>query len=361
MKILQIIPTLGSGGAEHFVVELSNELSRQGCDVELLSLFAIQTNNQLFTNLDSRVKVFSFNKRKGLWIRGFLLVWKIICRNNYDVVHGHIGAIKYMLLASILCRKRRFVATIHSEAKREAGKSIDKWSRKIMFGLKKCVPVTLSEESERSFEEFYGLKGIMIQNGVSEYINRMKVNLKENEEQTVFLHPASCQPVKNQELLFTAYNRLLEDGFNVKIVWVGSSLSYLELFNSLKPLMKDVLYLGVVDNVRDYMVASDAICLSSKMEGMPMTIIEAFSVGCPVICTPVGGCKNMVRNGENGFMSNDLSVDSYYETMLHFLNISKEDKRLLKEKAFESFKSYSIESCSKNYLQVYYNGYNAKS
>ena len=46
------------------------------------------------------------------------------------------------------------------------------------------------------------------------------------------------------------------------------------------------------DGVRDYMIAADAMCLSSKMEGMPMTIIEAFSVGLPALCTPVGGCSS---------------------------------------------------------------------
>lgn len=354
MNILQIIPTLGSGGAEHFVVELSNELCLQGHCVEILTLFPLSKDNHLCNVLDSRIKLSSFEKKKGLWLRGFIKVKRYIINNHYDVVHGHVGAIKYLILATFLCRKVQFVATIHSEAKREAGKSVDRWSRKIMFGLKKCIPVTISGESERSFEEFYGRKGVMIFNGVSNYVKKETIQLRDNEDEIVFIHPSSCQPVKNQQLLLSAFCRLINNGYNAKLVWVGNNTSYANLFYSLKPLMeKNVSFLGVVDNVRDYMVASDAMCLSSKMEGMPMTIIEAFSVGCPVLCTPVGGCVNMIKRGENGMLSDDLTEESYYKILESFVLLSKEERATMSANAASSFVNYCIEKCANHYLQVY--------
>lgn len=355
MRILQIIPNLGSGGAEHFVAELSNELSRQGHDVELLSLSAIPDNNPLRESLDTRVKLSTLNKKNGLWIGGFTAVYNYIRKNNYDVVHAHVGAIKYITLASMICRNKRFIATIHSEAKREAGKSIDRWSRKLMFRLKFCVPVTISIESERSFEGFYGRKGVMIFNGVSDYRQKKVLQLRDRDNQIVFLHPASCQTVKNQELLFKAFNRLLDDGIDAKVVWVGNNKIYYDLFKSLEPLMRSVSFLGEVDNVRDFMVASDAVCLSSKMEGMPMTIIEAFSVGRPVLCTPVGGCLNMIKNGENGLLSKDLSVESYYQMLSSFASMYKEDREYMGNNAFVSSNDYTIENCANKYLKIYEN------
>ena len=354
MKILQIIPTLGTGGAEHFVFELSNELCRQGHSVELLTLFETAEDNPLRQRLDKSIKVTSLKKKKGLEPRIFYSVWQFIHRRKFGVVHGHVGAIKYMLFASLFCRKVKFVATIHSEARREAGKTIDKWARKLMFGLKRCVPVTISEESEKSFEEFYGRKGVMIRNGVGPYTQEKVIQLRDNESQIVFLHPASCQQVKNQELLLKGFNRLLDEGVDAKLVWVGSNETFIDLFRSLEPLMKrNVSYLGVVDNVRDYMVAADAMCLSSKMEGMPMTIIEAFSVGCVPICTPVGGCVNMIQSGKNGLLSKDLSEEAYFEALLTYAKASKENKKELKAAALESFKHYSIEGCAATYLRFF--------
>lgn len=354
MRILQIVPTLGSGGAEHFVFELSNELAAQGHHVEILTLYDVQEDNPLRQGLDERIKVCSLKKKKGLEPRIFYSLWQFITRRKFDVVHGHVGAIKYMTVASFLCKKVRFVATIHSEAKREAGASVDKWSRKLMFCFKVCEPVTISEESEKSFEDFYGRKGVMIPNGVSPYIQEKVIRLRDNENQFVFLHPASCQRVKNQELLLKGFNKLLDDGVDAKLVWVGSNETFIDLFKSLEPLMKrNVSYLGVVKNVRDYMAASDAMCLSSKMEGMPMTIIEAFSVGCPVLCTPVGGCINMIENGENGMMSEDLTVDTYCQMLETYANKTKEERKEMSTKALASFTRYSIEKCASNYLKIY--------
>lgn len=358
MRILQIIPTLGTGGAEHFVVELSNELCRQGHDVEVLTLYAIPEGNHLRDALDSRIKVTSLNKKRGLWLKGFFSVWSFIKKKEYDVVHGHVGAIKYMTLASLFCSKENFVATIHSEAKREAGKFVDKWSRKLMFNLRTCFPVTVSDESERSFEAFYGKNTAMIVNGVSTYQQQKEVVLRDNDRQTVFLHVASCQLVKNQKLLLKAFNRLQEDGVDAKLVWVGSNTTFMELFHSLEPLMqRNVSFLGVVDGVRDYMVAADAVCLSSKMEGMPMTIIEAFSVGRPALCTPVGGCVNMIKTGENGMLSENLTVDAYYKMLSSFVALPENERIQMSNNAQESFQKYTIENCAISYLKVYENGY----
>ena len=354
MRILQIIPTLGPGGAEHFVFELSNELCRQGHVVELLTLFETAEDNPMRLRLDKSIKVTSLKKKLGLDPRMFYSVWQFIYRRKFDVVHGHVGAIKYMVFASMFCRKVKFVATIHSEARREAGRSIDRWTRKLMFGLKRCVPVTISDESEKSFEEFYGRKGVMIPNGVGPYVQEKVVQLRDNEKQIVFLHPASCQRVKNQELLLKGFNRLLDEGVDAKLVWVGSNETFIDLFRSLEPLMKrNVSYLGVVNNVRDYMVAADAMCLSSKMEGMPMTIIEAFSVGCVPICTPVGGCVNMIQSGKNGLLSEDLTEKSYYTMLMSFVSLSREQRSKMSADALGSFAYYSIENCAKQYLQVY--------
>ena len=354
MKILQVIPTLGNGGAEHLVFELSNELCQQGHQVEILTLYDVPKDNALRKSLDNRITVYSLNKKLGFDLRIFFSLRRFVKKHHYDVVHGHVSAIKYLALAAFLSSKVRFVATIHSEACREAGKNIDKWTRRMMFGMNKCIPVTISEESELSFESFYGRKGTLICNGVSDYTKQKEVKLRDNENQIVFLHPARCQPVKNQALLLAAFNRLIEEGYDAKLVWVGSNKSYMDLFNSLAPLMNiKVSYLGVVDNVRDYMASSDAVCLSSKMEGMPMTIIEAFSVGRPVLCTPVGGCLNMIKQGKNGMMSEDLCIDSYYKVLVKYVKFTQEERLRMCANAYASFEFYSIESCATQYLKVY--------
>ncbi len=351
MKILQIIPLLVPGGAERFVVELSDELVRQGYDCSILTFYAFEEKVNL--KVQDGVQHDIILKRKGFDPVLMFKVYNYIKKNRFDVVHVHVSAIKYILLASFLLPKVKFVATIHSEATREAGRSIDKWSRKLMFKFNRCTPVTISEESLASFEKFYGRTAPMVYNGVAEKKTR-NIGLRDNEEQVVFVHVASCQPVKNQELLFNAFNQIIKAFSNTKLIWIGSLSSYSDLFNQLKDNFGSTIeYHGIVENVRDYLYSSDALCLSSKMEGMPMSIIEAFSVGCIPLSTPVGGCVNMIENGVNGFLSHDLSVESYSNMLLAFCNSSKDDRYLLSQNALSSFAKYSITKCAEQYIEIY--------
>lgn len=355
MKILQVIPTLGQGGAEHFTVELTNELINQGCKCDVVTLFDVNSDNDLLKKLSVKTCHYSLQKKIGFDIKCSKRLYRLIKAKKYDIVHAHIGAIPYILLSSILLKKSvRFVATIHSEARREAGSSIMKWSRFLLFKSGLCVPVTISEESKLSFENFYKMEPSMVYNGVSNYMPHGGLQLRDNQGQLLFIHPASCQPVKNQQLLIKAFARLTKEYPNSKMIWVGRNDTYKSLFDSLvQEMVPQFKYVGPVSNVRDYLSQSDAMCLSSQMEGMPMTIIEAFSVGCPALCTPVGGIVNMIEDGVNGMLSNGLAVDDYYLMLKRFCAMCPEERNQMKKMASKSFENYSIERTTLEYLNIY--------
>lgn len=355
MKILQIIPALDQGGAEHFVCELAVAIKQRNVKCDVLTLYRVGKGNDLADALrDNGINFYCLNKKNGFDFRVFYKLLKFIRNGGYSVVHVHVGAIKYILLAAFFLKSSNFFATIHSEARREAGRSLDLWSRKILFKNKKCIPVTISEESELSFEEFYGIKGIVIPNGVSPYTKNLELKIRDNREQLVFVHPARCQPVKNQELLFKAFQELVNVYPNVKIIWAGRIDVSKEEYDKLKTIMpSQVEYIGEVKNIRDYLYSADAMCLSSKMEGLPMTILEAFSVGCIPLCTPVGGCKNVIKKGINGFLSDDLTVGSYCRMLKQFVGLSEEERNRIKKEGLETYKEFSIENTCSQYLELF--------
>lgn len=95
-------------------------------------------------------------------------------------------------------------------------------------------------------------------------------------------------------------------------------------------------------------------CLSSLNEGLPITILEAYSVGCPVIATPVGGCKNVVKKGETGYLSKDLSRESYIEALETFMNSSHSSRMKMNDKCKKEFlECYSIEKCAASYEDLF--------
>lgn len=351
MKILEIIPNLNIGGAEAFVVNISNAFVSNGHECKVITLYELGDNDVLAQKLDAKIVKESLGKSGGFDKKCLFKVLRQIKKSKPDVVHAHVGAITYLLFAALFFRRCKYYATIHSEASREAGGLIRRIIRKGLFKLKLVIPVTISPESMLSFKDFYGFEPAIIYNGVSESTS----NVFENYKKKVFIHPASCQPVKNQRLLFQAFMKITEKYSDVELHWFGSHSHYESLFNELSVFFGDkIIYKGVTQDIRKYMKHATAMCLSSNMEGMPMTIIEAMSVGCIAIATPVGGCINMIDDGINGFLSSDMSVDAYAESLEMAIQLSDEELLLMRVAARNEYEQkYTINKTAHEYITLF--------
>lgn len=124
MKIFQVIPNLGSGGAERFVVDLSNELAQQGHDVTLLTLYDLVGTHGFYKDeIDGKVRVVSFHKSLGLSIRNIIKVAQFIRKEKPDIIHSHVGALQYTIIPQVLLGKG--VHTVHNEAQLEASGKLE--------------------------------------------------------------------------------------------------------------------------------------------------------------------------------------------------------------------------------------------
>jgi glycosyltransferase involved in cell wall biosynthesis len=77
-------------------------------------------------------------------------------------------------------------------------------------------------------------------------------------------------------------------------------------------------YLGVTDNVIDYLHSADCVVLPSYREGTPRSLLEAASVGKPIITTDAVGCREVVDDGINGFLcevKNSMDLKDKMEKM----------------------------------------------
>ena len=120
-----------------------------------------------------------------------------------------------------------------------------------------------------------------------------------------------------------------------------------------KYLGERIFYLGERDDIPQLMYNSDAMCLPSIWEGLPVTLLEALSVGCIPICSPVGGIPNVVVDGVNGFLSESSNEDDYGKTVRQFLLLTEKDLNLIKENCKQSFSKYDIINTSEKYLKYY--------
>lgn len=360
MKILEIIPQLGrnGGGAERFVVDLCNKLSTDH-KVTLLVFFNLDQNGFFAKEINSNVKVISLNKHAGIDLRLPFLLRKLIHKENPDIVHTHLRAITYCLFAFLKPSKIKFIHTVHNDAEKEADGGISKWCRRFAFRTKRVTPVTISEESQRSFIDSYGITPPMIYNGRPAYTDSQQYTtakkeldeLRQSVSSKIILNVARIQKQKNQIPLVKAVNNL-SNKHQLDLVIVGNATTtdIIQQINNIST--KHIHLIGSRTNPRDYMRAADAFCLSSIYEGMPITLIECFSVGAIPICTPVGGIVNMIDDGKNGILATGTSQEEIEAAILRFLNLTDEQRAEMKRNSLASFTKYDMTTCAKNYVHL---------
>ncbi|MFI5252435.1 MAG: glycosyltransferase family 4 protein [Bacteroidota bacterium] len=112
-------------------------------------------------------------------------------------------------------------------------------------------------------------------------------------------------PVKNYPLAFKAAKMTLGMGIGVSFVFIGIK-EHSEEYKEVKNKFPDfVLGVQSLDNVLPVIKNSDALLITSRKEGSPLVILEAFCLGKPVIGTDVPGIKDLINPGENGILCHE--------------------------------------------------------
>lgn len=360
MKIFEIIPQLSQGGAERFVIDLCNELVKKN-DVTLVILHDIDKYGFFKKELVGSVRLISMNKAKGIDWKLFFQLSRLIRKEKPDVVHTHLRGILYPIMTYVFPSKIKFFHTVHSDAYREAGGFVSRWCRKFAFGFRCIHPITISEESQHSFKEFYHLPSTLIYNGRPAYedVNDISIVMKEfselktNPNAKLIVNVARIAKVKNQIALAKAIDSLNHNGHAIELAIVGD-VGDEEIIHEISSLQSPYVHLlGVRNNPRDYIKVSDAFCLTSLYEGMPITLIECFSVGAIPLCTPVGGIINMINNGENGLLAESSAQKDIEDMLVRFLSLDGTSIENIKRHSKASFHSFDIAACAAKYIQTF--------
>ena len=116
---------------------------------------------------------------------------------------------------------------------------------------------------------------------------------------------ASISDRKGQLFIIDALKKI-DDRIKEKVhfTFVGDGISRAQLEKDVKDsgLNGYVTFIGVTNNVDEYLKNSDIYILPSEDEGLPMAIIEAMRASLPIISTSVGGIPEMIENGINGLL-----------------------------------------------------------
>lgn len=166
----------------------------------------------------------------------------------------------------------------------------------------------LADETCRTF----GLGGIEI---IPNFINAEDYQRRENEElkaelaphgEKLLMHVSNFRPVKRiDDCVHTfAKARSLAPNLPLRLVMCGDGPKRegAEKLAQEYGLAGDVLFVGQVPNIADYLSVADLLLVPSETESFGLAALEAMACEVPVIATRVGGLPEVVLDGENGYL-----------------------------------------------------------
>jgi glycosyltransferase involved in cell wall biosynthesis len=312
--VLFLLNNLGIGGSERKIVRLANRLKDDGVHVTLACLngpFTIEPKIRRDVPLTKL-------ERNGKFSLGAL--WRLrktIAREKpATVIAVNLYAALYVALATFaLAQRPRTVALVNTST--FFGHPFFK--RMYQRVLARFDHTVHGSEAQRGFWFKAGCKAwsgsSVIYNGVDskhfestqvfEASKRLRAQLGLKPDSLLIGTVGMCRPEKNQEVLLTTLRRLRVARVDAHLAIAGDGplREHLKRRAAALEIADRVHFLGALEDVRPLLGALDIFLLpSSAVESFSNAALEAMSMGRPVILSDIGGAREMIHDGVEGYV-----------------------------------------------------------
>ncbi|HEY1249016.1 MAG TPA: glycosyltransferase [Nitrososphaera sp.] len=364
MKILHAVPSFGLGGMEKVICSVINSTSDK-YEHELLS---IDNNKEAVKWIKAQnIKLVDFYKSDIRHIF-FKLLYKIIkARKPHILMTYNWGSTDAIWLG----RLAGVTKIVHNEHGFNIDEAIALSARRSLVRF--CVyrmaskTIVVSNELLRMMKNKFHLnhrKLAFIPNGVNtdyyiqDFSEREKVRAALDFKSTDFAVGFSgrLDPVKNFDLMVQVFLHCHSNDPNFRLLIIGDGPEKEHIENLCKSvnIQKHVRLVGKKDEVLPYLRALDAFLLTSHREQMPMTLLEAMSVGVPVVASKVGEIPYMIDDGMDGFLVSPTIAPETWSRILISLKNDDSYKNigiLARKKIMDKFQEETMVNCYKNVLE----------
>ena len=297
MKILHVITSLYTGGAERLMVDLLPTLRNdEDFQVDLLLINGVETPFKKALK-QAGIKVCALSMTNDVYnLRNIFRFRRFLAHNDYDIIHTHNTACQlFVPIAKSLTRnKAKLVTTEHNTTNHRRTKwwlkPLDKWMYR-----KYAAIVCISDLTRHNLEQYLGTDWPMhtIYNGVDTKRFARPVKDISGQQDFVVTMVAAFRPQKDQDTLIRAFTHL-EPNYRLQLVGGGQRGEELKALCRELGLEDRVQFLGVRMDVPDIMEQSDVIVLSSHWEGFGLAAVEGMASGRPMVATDGDGLRDIV-------------------------------------------------------------------
>jgi glycosyltransferase involved in cell wall biosynthesis len=353
MRILHVITSLRTGGAEHLLVDLLPRLNECGHSVELLIFDG--TGTPFYEQLEkSEITIYTLGTGYGEMYNplNYFRLKRFFSKHTYDVVHTHNS--QCQLLVAMLRSKYLFqlITTEHNSTNRRRGWSwyrcVDRWMYS-QYGAIVCVSDNVRRNLLRSLGNKLSDDRIcVVYNGVR--MELYKLSTKRNIGTTkCIIMVAGFRAQKDQPTLIHAVSLLPSD---YRLVLVGDGpcrRSCEELAVSLGMAAR-VTFAGVRTDIPQLLADADVAVLSSHYEGLPLMAIEAMAAGLPLIASDVDGIHEVVDGAGLLFPHQDFRI---LAELIADVCTNEELRNEVSAKCIRRAEKYDIANTVKAYNEIY--------
>jgi glycosyltransferase involved in cell wall biosynthesis len=183
-------------------------------------------------------------------------------------------------------------------------------------------------------------------------------------DEDVVCSVGNLNPQKGHEYLLEAAALVRSRGVALKVLIVGASHSTHHAYeqglyalcrrHAMTP-GRDVIFTGALDDVRPALAASDVFVLASvpRSEGTPTAIEEAMMMGLPIVATDVGAVREIVDDGENGFVVPALDASRLAEALVRMIESPALRDDFGRSARTRARARFSVEECVRVHVDSY--------
>lgn len=353
VKVLHIVESFG-GGVFSFLVDLVNSTS-YNYDITIAYGVRKETPDNFKEYFNKNVKFVEIknftrdiNLKKDL--KAIKEVRKIVKELNPNVVHMHSSKAGAIGRLAVSAKRRKLLYNPHgfsflkmdiSNLKRLLYKVLEK-----VLSLRKCTVVACSEGE---YDEALKItkNSICINNSLN--LDKMnKITKKINKREIDYNNFKICTVgridfSKNPEL----FNEIAKSFPNIKFTWIGDG----ELKEKLTSSNINITGWLKKEEVVKLLNENDIFILSSLWEGMPLSLLEAMYMKKICIVSNCIGNRDVITNGENGFICN--SLEDYKNAIQNIIDNKIEYDKIIENARKDIENKFSIEIMSKKYEEAY--------
>tara|TARA_X000001036_G_scaffold264163_1_gene245538 strand:+ start:10751 stop:11908 length:1158 start_codon:yes stop_codon:yes gene_type:complete len=323
IKVLQVIPKLGYGGAETGCYDLAHYLAEKDC----VSFVSTSGGQLLKFVKKNKVKIFRLpvhSKNPFLIILNAIILSVLILINNINIVHARSRAPAWSCYLACLITRRNFITTFHGTYNFKS--YLKKFYNSVMVRSKLTIAGSnfifnhINENYSNYLNKRKKLRVIF--RGINiEYYNKKNISIFKQEnlkkewelfsDKFTILMPGRLTTWKGQEKFIEALNILVEDysKSNFQAVILGSDQGrkvYKKRLIDLVQRYRLTKKIKFIDHCKEmplaYSLADTVVSASIEPEAFGRVSVEAQAMSKIIIASNLGGSKETILKGKSGFL-----------------------------------------------------------